>query len=169
MLKVKVNNKYDFRIETKNSNRCDNGESEFNMVEIGKGIFHVILNNKSYTAVLCQRSNRENSMHKFTIRVNNNKYAVEIKNIYDELLDELGMENISTSKVKELFAPMPGLVMDVRVKEGDSIKKGDALVVLQAMKMENIIKSPSDAVVKKVHIKKNDAIEKRQILISFQT
>jgi biotin carboxyl carrier protein len=62
---------------------------------------------------------------------------------------------------------MPGLVVEVRLKEGDTVQKGDALVVLQAMKMENILKSPTDAVIKKIHIKKGDAIEKNQIMITF--
>lgn len=99
--------------------------------------------------------------------MNGNKYTVQIKDKYDDLLKELGIDTASAKKVKEMKAPMPGLVVDVRVKEGDTIKKGDALVVLQAMKMENILKSPADVIVKKIHIKKDDTVEKNQILISF--
>jgi biotin carboxyl carrier protein len=77
------------------------------------------------------------------------------------------MSNGASAKIKELKAPMPGLVIDVRVKENDSVKKGDPLVILEAMKMENIIKSPADLIVKKVNIKKVNVIEKNQIMISF--
>jgi len=62
---------------------------------------------------------------------------------------------------------MPGLVLNILVEEGQDIKKGDALIVLEAMKMENILKSPADGKVKKVSVKKGVAVEKGQILIEF--
>ena len=156
MLKAKVNNKYDFTIE--------GNEKGIDMIEIKNGIFHIIKDNKSYNAEVLKASKEEKS---FVIRVNGNKYTVQIKDKYDDLLKELGIDTASARKVKEMKAPMPGLVVDVRVKEGDEVKKGDALVVLQAMKMENILKSPADAIIKKIHVKKEDTIEKNQILISF--
>ena len=62
---------------------------------------------------------------------------------------------------------MPGLVLDIRVVEGDAVKKGDPILVLEAMKMENIIKSPTDGIVKKINVKKGVAVEKSQVLIHF--
>jgi biotin carboxyl carrier protein len=62
---------------------------------------------------------------------------------------------------------MPGLVLKVFVNKGDSIKKGDNLFVLEAMKMENIIKSPADVTVEKILIKPGDKVEKGQILMLF--
>jgi biotin carboxyl carrier protein len=78
------------------------------------------------------------------------------------------MDNMASKKVLELKAPMPGLVLNIVVKEGDSISKGDALLVLEAMKMENNIKSPTDGIIKKIHAVKGNAVEKNQLLISFQ-
>ena len=54
------------------------------------------------------------------------------------------------------------------VKEGDTVKKNDPLLVLEAMKMENVIKSAGDAVVKKIHAVERTAVEKGQILLSFE-
>ena len=156
MLKAKVNNKYDFIF--------DGNENGFDVIEIKKGIFHIIKDNKSYNAEVLKTNPEEKNL---VIRVNGNKYTVQLKDKYDELLEKLGMNNVSSVKIKELKAPMPGLVIDVRVKENDSIKKGESLVVLEAMKMENIIKSPGDLSIKKIHIKTGDAIEKNQIMISF--
>lgn len=155
-MKAKVNNKYEFTL--------DGNEKDFDIVEIKSGIFHIIKDNKSYNAEVLKTNKEEKS---FIIRVNGNKYTVQIKDKYDELLKELGIDNASSKKIKEMKAPMPGLVVDVRVKEGDAIKKGDALVVLQAMKMENILKSPADSTIKKIHIKKEDTVEKNQLLVSF--
>jgi len=62
---------------------------------------------------------------------------------------------------------MPGLVLKVFAAEGMEVKKGDNLFVLEAMKMENIIKAPADVVVKTVKIKPGDKVEKGQILMVF--
>lgn len=156
MLKTKVNNKYDFTIDDKNAG--------IDLVEVKQGVFHIIKDKKSYTAEVLKASKEEKN---FIIRVNGNKYTIQLKDKYDDLLKELGIDTSAALKVKEMKAPMPGLVVDVRVKEGDTVKKGDPLVVLQAMKMENILKSPADVTVKKIHIKKDDTIEKNQIMISF--
>ncbi|HSH65835.1 MAG TPA: acetyl-CoA carboxylase biotin carboxyl carrier protein subunit, partial [Bacteroidia bacterium] len=75
--------------------------------------------------------------------------------------------NLNTNKINEIKAPMPGLVLDIRVNEGDSIQKGDAVIVLEAMKMENIIKSPVDGTIKKINVKKGLAVEKNQVLVQF--
>ncbi len=156
MIKAKVNNNYEFAI--------DGNETGIDLIEVKSGIFHIIKDNRSYNAEVL-RANKEEKT--FVIRVNGNKYTVQLKDKYDELLEQLGMNNAASVKIREVKAPMPGLVVDVRVKEGDPVKKGDALVVLQAMKMENILKCPADAVVKKIHVKKEDTIEKNQLLISF--
>ena len=62
---------------------------------------------------------------------------------------------------------MPGMVLNILVTEGQEVKKGDALIVLEAMKMENILKSPTDGVIKKIAINKGVAVEKNQLLIQF--
>ena len=77
------------------------------------------------------------------------------------------MNNGSAGKVNHIKAPMPGLIIDLRVKEGDTVKPGDALLILEAMKMENMIKASAESVVKSVKVKKGDSVEKNQVLIEF--
>ena len=57
--------------------------------------------------------------------------------------------------------------INLKVAEGDTVKAGDQLLILEAMKMENILKSPGDGVVKKIKVKKGDSVEKNQVLIEF--
>ena len=77
------------------------------------------------------------------------------------------MDALASKKVNEVKAPMPGMVLNILVQEGAEVKKGDALLVLEAMKMENIIKSPCDGTVKRVAATKGTAVEKNQLLIQF--
>jgi len=74
---------------------------------------------------------------------------------------------LAAKKVNDIKAPMPGMVLNILVDEGQEVKKGDALIVLEAMKMENILKSPVDGVIKKIAINKGVAVEKNQLLIQF--
>ena len=102
------------------------------------------------------------------ILVNNHEYVVSLEDRFDLLLNQLGMDNINNQKVNDLKAPMPGLVISIMAEPGDSVKKGDGLMVLEAMKMENIIRAPADSIVKSIDIKKSDAVEKNQVLIKFE-
>ena len=77
------------------------------------------------------------------------------------------MDN-NKKKLKDLKAPMPGLVLDIMVKEGEEVTEGQELIVLEAMKMENAIKSPQDGKIKKIAIKNQDKIDKNHTLLSFE-
>jgi len=77
------------------------------------------------------------------------------------------MTNGAAAKINNIKAPMPGLVIDLKVTTGDTVKAGDPLLILEAMKMENILKSPGDGTIKNVKIKKGESVEKGQVLIEF--
>jgi biotin carboxyl carrier protein len=79
----------------------------------------------------------------------------------------MGIDSAGGKKVNDIKAPMPGMVLKVMVENGQQIQKGDALIVLEAMKMENILKAPSDGVIKKIHIVKGDKVEKNQVLLKL--
>lgn len=132
--------------------------------DLGNQHFHVIENHKSFEAELLELNKEEKYV---LIRVNTNVYRFDVSDQYDILLKEMGLDKLNQHTVKELKAPMPGLVLNVMVNSGDEIKKGDNLLVLEAMKMENILKAPADATVKSILIKAGDKVEKNQVLIQF--
>ena len=102
-----------------------------------------------------------------TLFYNNQKYIAKITEPMDELLKSMGLENAMVAKISEVKAPMPGLIYQLPVKVGDAVAKGDVLLVLVAMKMENAIKAQGEGVVKAIHVNLNDSVEKNQVLISF--
>ena len=64
-------------------------------------------------------------------------------------------------------APMPGLVLDILVETEQAVSKGDALLILEAMKMENVLKAEGDGVVKSIEVTKGTAVDKGQIIIEM--
>lgn len=130
-----------------------------------EGGFHVISHHRSYTVHLASADFSEKT---FSLLVNGHEYQLEARDQFDLLLQDLGMEDLAGSAATDLKAPMPGLVLDIRVSAGDAVKKGDPVVVLEAMKMENVLKAEGDAVVKSVNVKKGQAVEKSLVLIEFE-
>lgn len=67
----------------------------------------------------------------------------------------------------QVKAPMPGTILDVKVQAGQSVKKGDVLVILEAMKMENEICAPSDGKITGVNVRKGDSVETQALLCTI--
>lgn len=154
-----------FEIESDENGYVVNGKRiNWDLAKISDRYFNVIFEGKSYNAEVVAVERETKS---FQIKINGKIYPVVLKDRFDLLLEKMGMNNTSAGKVNNVKAPMPGLIVDLRVKEGDEVKAGDTLLILEAMKMENIIKSAGAGVVKAVKAKKGDSVEKNQILIEF--
>lgn len=158
-------NKKSFEIERKNENIFLNGEIyDWDILEKGNH-YHIIYNNKSYNAELLSADYVSKTI---SIKINGNIYEIGMKDQLDLLLGKLGMSANATTTLKEIKAPMPGLILHIHVEEGTAVKKGDPIMILEAMKMENFLKSPGEGIIKIVKVKTGNSVEKNQILIEFQ-
>src|SRR5471030_2294121 len=165
MLQVKVNDNHSYEVE-KNGDGLLINQKKINadIKQLSESAYHIINNLQSYNVEVISFDHSEKNAQ---IKVNHNVYTVSAKDQFDILLDKLGLSNLTAAKVSEIKAPMPGMVLKVFAEEGMEIKKGDNLFVLEAMKMENIIKAPADVVVKAVKIKPGDKVEKGQVILMF--
>lgn len=163
MYKASVN-KSTFEVVSEESLLINGDVMNWDVIKISEGYFHILLNKKSYVAEILNADPRAKS---FSFKINGRVYEVTLKDKFDLLLEKMGMNSGVAGKVNNIKAPMPGLIIDMRVKEGDHVKAGDPLLILEAMKMENIIKAPGDSVVKSLKVKKGDSVEKNQVLIEF--
>lgn len=136
----------------------------WDLVEFSPGCFHILYNNKSYRAEVVKADAATKS---FQIKVNGVVQTVAVKDKFDLLLEKMGMTSAASSKINNIKAPMPGLIIELKVKAGDTVNAGDALLILEAMKMENVLKSPGGGVIKTIKVKKGDSVEKGQLLIEF--
>lgn len=165
MMKVTLNKSTGFELERDGKTLKLNGSPmEYDLREIRPGSYHLLYKGQSFEIEVL-KTDPEAKKHLFTI--NGKKVEAELRDKFDDLLKELGMDAAASQKVGDLKAPMPGLVVDIPVKEGDSVKKGDTLVILEAMKMENALKAAGDAVVKKIVVKKGQAVDKNAVLIQM--
>lgn len=137
---------------------------DWDIVALGNNRFHVLSNGRSYDACVVNVNREEKSIE---LLVNNHPYAIQLKDRYDDLLEKLGMSDIATNKLGDLKSPMPGMVLKILVNEGDEVKKGDSLIVLEAMKMENMLKAQGNGLVKSIKVQPGNAVEKGALLIQF--
>ncbi len=138
---------------------------ELDFTTIGEGSYHVIRDGQGYTIEVTEADLANKS---FRLAVNGKEVHVHLRDIVESMVHDLGLDVVADSHALELHAPMPGLVLSVDAQTGRSYAKGDKLVILEAMKMENVLSATTDVVVKAVHVEPGQAVDKGQLLISFQ-
>lgn len=144
--------------------RLDNKEFDIEISKEEDLFYRLERDGKVYNVQVLPGDNEK----KPKIRVNGLSYTIELIDKYDELIKSLGMEKFTKVEIKELKSPMPGLVIKLDVKVGDDIVKGDPIMILEAMKMENVIKSRGEGKVAEVFVKEGQAVEKNELLIRFE-
>lgn len=166
MLQVNTNSTQTWDVDYRADNliTVNNEPFTWDIVVLGPGRFHILHEGKSIAAEVIQA---DYSTKTFQLKLNGRLVDLQVKDRFDLLLDKLGMNTASANKVNELKAPMPGLIVAVRVEPGQAVQKGDPLLVLEAMKMENILKAPSDGVVSAIKVGLRNNVTKGQVLIQF--
>jgi len=171
MYKVKVNNDPILEVLFKDD-ACQTGKIndmdfkwDYQLVKNACGCYHIIKDNLSFNTSVLEFDEEKKA---FIISVRGNVYHVSVRDEYDELLDNLGFTLADTKKTNEIKASMPGLVKEIFVKAGDELVKGQSILILEAMKMENVIKVMADATVKSIEVKVGQAVDKNQLLMKFK-
>ncbi|OGC77796.1 MAG: hypothetical protein A2145_00260 [candidate division Zixibacteria bacterium RBG_16_40_9] len=162
---VKINGQ-EFKIDIlERGNRLQIGlngrEMEANLTELKKDkIYSLLVDNKTYDLEILRK------MNDFEINYGGRKYSGEI---WEHTLAKIKPPaQKEVLKQKELKAPMPGLIVRIEVPEGKEIKIGEGVLIMEAMKMENEIKSPFDGKVKKILVQERQTVEKDQVLVVLE-
>lgn len=155
--KVEVNDSIKFNLKKSSLKNLD-------ILKLSKSEFHILQDNKSYKTELLESNFNKKE---YTISVNSVKYKINISNQLDILIEEMGFSLGSSKKENNIKAPMPGLILNINVKEGQKVKEGDTLVILEAMKMENAIEAPNDGIIKSICKKNGETVEKGELMIEL--
>lgn len=156
--KLLVNNLNTFELAESNLNKLD-------AVTMESSKFHVLKENKPYKVAIISA---DFVAKKYTVKVNSNRYEVAISDGLDQLIKSMGIERGRTKVINAIKAPMPGLILEISVEVGQTVKENDPLLILEAMKMENSFLSPRDGVIKSIAVVKGNAVDKGQLLIEFE-
>src|SRR6478609_2323778 len=166
MLKIKVDKDTTFVYKVEEGQPyLDEKLLEWDISKIDAQMYHVIRDGKSYRAELVSWNKEQKT---FVFRIEGFEVETTVQDKFDLLLEKMGINDGAAQKMKELKAPMPGLIIGISVEEGQKIEAGTPLIVLEAMKMENIIRAQGEGIVKKVNVKAGDSVEKNQVLIVFE-
>lgn len=157
-----------FEIEIDGQSTLKLHASQINEMDLAKnpdGSYHLLLDQESFRLEFLGLRNQGKE---YLLKVNGYSMLAKISDPIDQLVSKMGLSNALQNTVSEVKAPMPGLVLKIEVKVGDQVQAGQALFILEAMKMENVIKSPGEVTIAEILIKPGDAVEKGQVLIRFE-
>lgn len=154
---VKVNESFNFDLK-------DSDVDHLDLLKLSTSKMHVVNAHKSLNIQL-EKSDFLNK--NYTIKVNNNSYTVSISDPLDLLIKEMGFSSGTSKKSNNIKAPMPGIILSINVNEGQEVKEGDTLLILEAMKMENAIGAPKDGIVKSINAESGKTVEKGELIIEF--
>ncbi len=156
--KVTVNDSLSFNITNKDVASID-------ALPTSSKSYHILQGNKPFKAEIIDSDFYRKH---YKVKVNNSTYNVDISDGLDLLIKEMGFSLGTTKNIRSIHAPMPGLILEINVTVGQAVKKEDPLLILEAMKMENVIFSPRDGIIKSISVNQGEAVEKKQLLIEFE-
>ena len=128
----------------------------------GKNFASFLFNHRSFDLEFSKNE------EKVSVFLNGKRYECVLEDERTQRLKRLGVLKVEIKKEKELKSPMPGLVTAIEVKVGDMVVAGQGVIIVEAMKMENELKAKFDGKVKKVKVKKHQAVNKDEVLILFE-
>ncbi|MCB9218985.1 MAG: biotin attachment protein [Ignavibacteriales bacterium] len=128
--------------------------------ELSPYTFKLIVNNKIYHITATKLEN-----NKFSFLVDGHYFETFVRSRLEEEAAKILNLNSQKSGKRNIFSPMPGLIVKINKKVGDEIQADEPLILLEAMKMENVIKSPLTGKITEILIKEGSSVEKNQVLV----
>lgn len=163
---ITVNEKRDFQLSRgENHWHLDNHQADYDIAWLPNGMISILYKGKSYT-VIADKTDFVNK--ELVFRINGQTYTAVVKEPIDQLLSSMGMDLNAMQRAEPVKAPMPGMVLRILVTPGQQIRKGDGLLILEAMKMENVLKATADGIVKTIKAVEKTAVEKGATLIEME-
>lgn len=128
----------------------------------GQPVFSVIIDGKSYESFISE------SDEGWQVLMRGKQYQITVEDEREKRLKAAAGGGVAEGGEFNLKAPMPGLVVAIPVAEGEEIKKGQVLIILESMKMQNELKSPKDGIVERIRVKAGESVEQKQALLSVK-
>jgi biotin carboxyl carrier protein len=127
----------------------------------GQPVYSLILDGKSYESYVYPGDEG------WQVLLRGRQFQVKVEDEREKRLRAAAGGGVAEGGEFHLKAPMPGLVVAIPVSEGQEVKKGQVLVILESMKMQNELKSPHDGTISHIKVKAGESVEQKQILLNM--
>lgn len=156
-------NDTEFEIEIKPDGSITiNGEPRsIDFLHLDEKLYSIITEGRSYEALV------EHVEHHYDVLMGGKLYNVQVLDERAKLMANRHGGEFEQSGEISIQAPMPGLIVKVPVREGQTVTKGQTVVILESMKMQNELKTPRDGTVQRVSVKPGESVEQKRVLITI--
>lgn len=127
----------------------------------GQPVYSLILDGKSYESYVYSGD------EDWQVLLRGRQFQVKVEDEREKRLKAAAGGGTAEGGEFHLKAPMPGLVVAIPIAEGQEVQKGQVLVILESMKMQNELKSPRDGVVSHIKVKAGESVEQKQVLLNL--
>jgi len=135
-------------------------EIDFQCVS-GQPVFSLIVDGQSHESYVYHTEDE------WQVLLRGHQFQVQVEDEREKRLKAAAGGGITEGGEFHLKAPMPGLVVAIPIEEGQEIKKGQVLIILESMKMQNELKSPRDGIVSSIKVKPGESVEQKQIILNL--
>jgi len=157
------NRKYTFEVGDEGMVKVNRINHDIAVEEMTHNRFELLYKNRKHRSEIIEKK-----QNKYTVEINGNRYAFSIETPISYERKKMLEKKSGASGLVVTTAPMPGKILEVMVAEGQQVKEGDTLIILEAMKMQNEILATGKGVVKEVVIKNGDSVMKDDRLIVIE-
>jgi len=156
------NNKYKIKNPFSEELKINYKKQDIKIFDDENGFTYIEYKNKKYLAEIVEKN-----QNRYIVLINGVSYTFTIETPISYKRKKYLDKQKSNKKIEVVEAPMPGKIIDILVEPGAEVKSGEAILILEAMKMQNEITSPIDGIVGKVLVKPEDVVNKDDILIEI--
>jgi biotin carboxyl carrier protein len=141
----------------------DGKKHHYEVVELTSNDFVLRIDNRVYE-ISAQRKDSD----QYSVFINGKVIDAVVRTGLQEKASSLIEQSSELKHSMEVKAPMPGMILKVKKKSGESVEKGDSIIILEAMKMENDIKSPFSGTIRDVRVEENNPVDKGAVLFIIE-
>ena len=139
--------------------------SEADIVRVSDSVLHLLQGQSSYTL---QVLHADYAAKTFVLKIGGKQVHVKLRDAVEARVHAMGFDiNRNHVKLKQIVSPMPGLVLKVLATAGDRVTEGQPVLVLEAMKMENVLNAPIDGTIKEILVAAGKNVDKGQVLVTL--
>jgi biotin carboxyl carrier protein len=141
----------------------DDRKYELDIMMVEKGVYSILLNGESYNIELIENGSAKD----YIVNTNARSFHAEIVDAESKYLQNR-MQGAEHEGENEISSPMPGKVVKIPVSEGEAVKPGQTLIVVEAMKMQSEFKAMAERTVKSILVKEGDTVNSHQVMIRLE-